>query len=302
MPFLLEGDHVERWSTVTYEEFAKQVDQRIGVDILSAFLLKRKTIPKELPWFASLTNMTVETPESDSRIPKEYGSALRFSTPIVHMGPYLRFLEERARSLDIQLELTISHTPEGRSTKWTGTEVADFVRARFTDERVIVVNCCGIGASSLASDEMIPGRGITVRVKRPEGVRYMISEDPNDGLLSRDGLLAYAIPRGDAYTLGGTIFKGDWRETTTEEDIKSIKERADKLIPGIGNQPEVGIWAGLRPLRSEGTARVEVQEEGLVGQNGFQVIANYGHGGSGVTTCWGCADEIVRIVAGLGHA
>lgn len=304
MPFLLEGKEVETWSVTTYEELVKQEDQKVGVDVLEAFLLKANTsiTTAELPWFASLSKMTIETHESDSRVPKQYACALRFSTPIVHMEPYLGYLQERAMLLGIAIELTVSYTPENKSPKWTGTEVGNFLKSKFgAEERVIVVNCCGIGASALADDEMIPVRGIVVRVKRPEERRYMISEDPTDGLLSKDGVISYAIPRGDEYTLGGTILRGDWRETVSEEDVKSLKERVDTLIPGIGDQPKIGVWAGLRPMRHGGAARVEIQEEGLAGDRGFQVIANYGHGGNGVTTCWGCADEVVEIAAGLEH-
>ena len=27
----------------------------------------------------------------------------------------------------------------------------------------------------------------------------------------------------------------------------------------------------------------------------FQVIHNYGHGGSGITLCWGCAKDVEQI-------
>jgi D-amino-acid oxidase len=28
------------------------------------------------------------------------------------------------------------------------------------------------------------------------------------------------------------------------------------------------------------------------------VVHNYGHGGAGVTLCWGCAEDVTRILAG----
>ena len=49
----------------------------------------------------------------------------------------------------------------------------------------------------------------------------------------------------------------------------------------------IGSWAGLRPYRSE--VRVEREE-------GTNIIHNYGHGGSGFTLSFGCAEEVANIV------
>jgi D-amino-acid oxidase len=45
---------------------------------------------------------------------------------------------------------------------------------------------------------------------------------------------------------------------------------------------------GLRPFRQD---NVRVERE-----PGTCVIHNYGHGGSGVTLSWGCAQEVVSLV------
>ena len=47
---------------------------------------------------------------------------------------------------------------------------------------------------------------------------------------------------------------------------------------------------GLRPGRSE----VRVGREDLT--DGIQCVHNYGHGGSGVTLSWGCAEEAAELV------
>ena len=47
---------------------------------------------------------------------------------------------------------------------------------------------------------------------------------------------------------------------------------------------------GLRPVR--GVVRVEAQPLGAA-----RLVHNYGHGGTGVGLSWGCAREVVALVA-----
>jgi D-amino-acid oxidase len=46
---------------------------------------------------------------------------------------------------------------------------------------------------------------------------------------------------------------------------------------------------GLRPGRP--TVRLEVEPR----PDGARVIHSYGHGGSGATVCWGCADNVLSL-------
>jgi D-amino-acid oxidase len=49
---------------------------------------------------------------------------------------------------------------------------------------------------------------------------------------------------------------------------------------------------GLRPYRKSG---VRLQRAKL--RDGRTVIHNYGHGGSGFTLSWGCAQNLLKIMA-----
>lgn len=157
-----------------------------------------------------------------------------------------------------------------------------------------MLNCTGIGAKQFSTDESVtPGRGVTVRVRTPQGrTPYFITESEEDGILSRDGLLAYCLPRGNEYTLGSTIFEGNWSTATGTEEADALVQRCATLIPGIERWERSGVWTGLRPLRKEGI-RLDVESERI---DGVSMVNNYGHGGSGVTACWGCAEEAVRLV------
>lgn len=64
--------------------------------------------------------------------------------------------------------------------------------------------------------------------------------------------------------------------------------------PKLGDEQIVGRVAGLRPFR-RGGLRLELESIG-----GFPVIHNYGHGGGGITTAWGCAEEVLRLARAAG--
>ena len=67
------------------------------------------------------------------------------------------------------------------------------------------------------------------------------------------------------------------------------------LEAGVGRAPVLQENVGLRPCR-RGGVRLERQQGAL---HGLTVVHNYGHGGSGVTLSWGCAEEVVGIVANI---
>lgn len=52
----------------------------------------------------------------------------------------------------------------------------------------------------------------------------------------------------------------------------------------------VSKHAGHRPSR-KGGIRLELEKLPNV-----KIIHNYGHGGSGVTLCWGCASDVVELI------
>ena len=60
------------------------------------------------------------------------------------------------------------------------------------------------------------------------------------------------------------------------------------IIPELKDAEIIEDLVGLRPGRTE--VRLEKEE-----RDGVDLIHNYGHGGSGVTLSWGCADEVVEL-------
>jgi D-amino-acid oxidase len=89
--------------------------------------------------------------------------------------------------------------------------------------------------------------------------------------------------------LGGTAEEGDWERRPREETTRSILERTLRLEPRLAGATYIGSAVGLRPARPE----VRLEAEAL--PDGRPLVHNYGHGGSGFTLSWGCADEVARL-------
>ena len=89
--------------------------------------------------------------------------------------------------------------------------------------------------------------------------------------------------------------EGNWSREPVPGDKERIQARCDVLEPGVSRAPVLQESVGLRPCR-RGGVRLERQQRAL---HGLIVVHNYGHGGSGVTLSWGCAGEVVDIVANI---
>ena len=100
-----------------------------------------------------------------------------------------------------------------------------------------------------------------------------------------DPPLMYAIPRANDCVFGGTNELSDHRDVdpATTSRIVAGCSRVLKI-----DKPKVlAERVGLRPFRKSG---VRVERNRL--RDGRTVIHNYGHGGSGFTLSWGCAENV----------
>lgn len=142
----------------------------------------------------------------------------------------------------------------------------------------IIINCSALGARELCNDKsIIPVRGQVALIEtKTEMPIYLDNEMP-----------LYIVPRKDAMIVGGTYEENIYEETTEPKTIEYILNNAYKVFPKLKQQKIIGSWAGLRPYRNE--VRVEHQ-------SGTNIIHNYGHGGSGFTLAFGCAEEVMHLV------
>src|SRR5436853_1169078 len=145
----------------------------------------------------------------------------------------------------------------------------------------LVINCAGIGARELAQDvDLEPHRGQVAIVPKMDEVDYAIVCD--------DDPLMYVIPRANDCLFGGTndVSANLNPDSATTTAIVSECSRVLKI-----EKPRVlRERVGLRPFRKSG---VRVEKEKL--RDGRTVIHNYGHGGSGFTLSWDCAENVFEL-------
>ena len=71
--------------------------------------------------------------------------------------------------------------------------------------------------------------------------------------------------------------------------LKTIMKKCSNIIPELMEAEIIEDIVGLRPGRTEVRLEKEISSDRTI-------IHNYGHGGSGVTQSWGCAEEVVELV------
>jgi D-amino-acid oxidase len=147
----------------------------------------------------------------------------------------------------------------------------------------LVINCAGIGARDLVADaDLKPHRGQVAVVPRIEALPYAVVCD--------DEPLMYAIPRTRDCVLGGTNdLSGDLAadSATTARIVTECSRLLNIERPNV-----LAERVGLRPYRKSG---VRLERANLT--DGRTVIHNYGHGGSGFTLSWGCAQNLLNMIA-----
>ena len=254
---------VLRWGRRTFEVLETlAAEPKAGVRMREGLELRREQAGE--PWWAGAVPGVRRCTEDE--LPPGYREGYAFVVPVVEMPVYLRFLRDRFDSLGGTVERrVVSHVDE------------------LAGEAALVVNCAGLGARRLVGDgSMAPIRGQVVRVRNPGLDRFFLDEDDPEGV-------TYIIPRSEDCVLGGTADEGAWDTEPDPGTAAAILRRCSILEPRLADAEVLGHGVGLRPGRPE--VRLE-REAG----DGLPLVQNYGHGGSGVTLSWGCAEEATDLV------
>ena len=257
-------DRVLVWGARTFEVFeGLATDAGTGVIMREGFELHREPAPD--PWWMDAVP-GVRRCERDE-LPPGYRDGHAFTVPVIEMPIYLGYLLDRF--------VAAGGSVEERPVSSLAEAVSGY-RA--------VVNCTGLGARDLVDDDgLVPIRGQVVRVRNPGLERFILDEDNPEGV-------TYIVPRSGDCILGGTAEEGDWNTAPDPETAETILRRCAELEPRLAGAEALEHRAGLRPGRPE----VRLEAETL--NDGTPCIHDYGHGGSGVTLSWGCAEEALRLV------
>jgi len=148
----------------------------------------------------------------------------------------------------------------------------------------VVVVAAGLRSGTLVDDHAgTPSRGQVALLANPGLQRWLVDDEHPDGMV-------YVLPHPGWLVCGGTDLAGSWHAEPDSHVHEAILRRVRAAVPELASVEVLGARVGLRPMAPE--VRLAASERG-----GRPVVTCYGHGGAGVTLSWGCADEVVRLVA-----
>ena len=213
----------------------------------------------------------------------ERKAGFAFRVPLVEMPVFLPWTSRRLAALGVAVEQV-----------GTLESLEDLDRHGWTHDAVVC--CAGLGSGPLAVDpDVFPVRGQVERIRmRGHRTGGGAGGAPHDAVVLDDAIPAYVIPRPGAadVVLGGTAQRGRDDLEPDPEDRATILEACGDLVPATRNAEWLESRVGLRPGRSAVRLESDVWR-------GRPIVWNYGHGGSGVTLAWGCAEEVVRRLGAL---
>jgi D-amino-acid oxidase len=259
-------DKVERWGRRTYDVLADQAARGTPGVVMRESLALYREPPGEVHWAEAVRGVRAAT---RAELPPGYPYGLRFVVPLVEMPTYLPWLLEQVRAGGAEVV-----TRRVRSLHELAAGGVD-----------AIVNCSGLAARELVGDSSVhPVRGQIARVTNP-GLTLSVRDEQHP--LGR----AYVHPREHDCILGGTLQVDSWDTRVDLDTARSILRRCRDLVPALAEAQVLEHLVGLRP----GRPTVRLEEETAVGA-GPRVVHNYGHGGSGVTIGWGCADDVATLL------
>lgn len=263
-------ERVTAWGKMTFQRFKElQAEPESGVFMANVLDLKKVASPD--PWWVSAVEDFRRA--SQDELPSGYADAFAFEAPVIDTRVYLDYL------------LRTFHARGGQVYQRAIASMAEAFA-----QNTLVINCSGLGARELVGDrDLHAARGQVVRIKH-NGFRQALVDEHDIAQLT------YIVPRTHDIVLGGTYEEENESTAINPETTQAILRRCAQFMPALATlAPDdiVSLDCGLRPVRS--TVRLEIERPAPH----QLLIHNYGHGGAGITLSWGCAAEVVALLAGI---
>lgn len=248
------------WSKRSYDVYHELAqDENTGISLKQLIKVVANLADEDLSWLEFLpVGSCKQLPVA--QIPTEFIQAYDVTVPLIETQIFLPWLINKL---------------EGKGVRFVQQKIEDF--DELVNKYDWVINCTGLGSRQLCNDENIyPVRGQVALVEPMETLPiFLHNQQP-----------FYIVPRKDATIIGGTFEEYEYITEIQSETLNRLHQQAKTLFPQLKSTTIKGSWAGLRPYRKE--IRLE--------QEGKNIIHNYGHGGSGFTVAWGCAEAVAALV------
>lgn len=264
-PYHVRGDKRGiTWVETSYNYFKEiSADEASGISFIKIVKGIKDDVVDDDSWIDFMPANTC-LPVPTELLPNGYSKGFEANVPLVETQIFLPYLQK-----------VLTKKGVGFITK----EVTDL--QAISTEYDVVINCSGLGARTLCNDEKIfPVRGQVLLLEPgfPDSI-FLDNQTPT-----------YIVPRQDATIVGGTYEEHIDTETTEPETLDMLLEKASNVFNELKHRKRIGSWAGLRPFKA--TVRLEQEDN-------TNIIHNYGHGGSGFTLSFGCAEAVLQLVMPL---
>ncbi len=258
------------WALATYKALADLArDALSGVSMIELRTFSRAGQVQIPNWAPPLgARLLVMANEAEASL-RAFVSGFVVKVPLMDTAIYLDYLARRIRTAGGEINGNV------RFEKLEDIDLA------FD----LLINCAGVGAKMLVGDSKLePHRGQIAVVSKIENLPYTVVCD--------DLPLTYVIPRTNDCVFGGTNESSSDRRVDPVATERIVTECCRVL--DIGHPNVLDERVGLRPFRKSG-----VRLESDRARDGRSVIHNYGHGGSGFTVSWGCAQSVLDLARDL---
>ena len=224
------------------------------------------------------------------------GTWWRLQVPVVAISFYLGHLRTRlADAGGTVTRLPLARLPEqGLVVNCTGSSaraLADDPQVRPVHGRTVVLADPGLDAWW---GEEVPG-GDAVRYVLPHGREVVVGQVAGPDAAQDPPASPAGTPAGPPVGTLGRTSVGTPAETPVRASVAALAQSAGALVPALRGATVLGHRSGQVPQRPE--IRLDVVRRQGAEDAREAVVHCYGHGDSGVTTSWGCADAVAALVA-----